>query len=112
MDTKIDREKHRPAMPASPGSRYVIRVRGHMDAHWSEWLERMTMTYEEEGVTRLDGALIDQSALHGVLKKLRDLCLPIVTVECLGAADTAALLSPEPPESTLEYHRRRSSRES
>jgi hypothetical protein len=99
MDTNTDREKHPPVEPSSPGSRYVIQVQGHMDLHWSEWLQGMTMTHAADGRTRLDGTLIDQAALHGVLSKLRDLCVPIVSVECVGAADTSVPCSPGSPES-------------
>jgi hypothetical protein len=88
------------AADSSHGSRYAIRVEGHLDAHWSEWLEGMTLTHEEGGVTRLEGALMDQGALHGLLNKLRDLRLTIVTLERLGAVDTAASSCKETPEST------------
>jgi hypothetical protein len=83
----------------SPGCRYAIRVEGHLDSHWSDWLEGMTITLEESGVTRLEGVLIDQAALHGLLNKLRDLRLTIVTLERLSADDPAAPSSPQPPES-------------
>ena len=67
-------------VPVSPSClRYTIRVQGHLDAHWSEWLDGMTITHEEDGITRLQGPVIDQAALHGLLEKLRDLRLPIVT---------------------------------
>ena len=93
-------ERAQGAAPGvSPGHRYVIRVEGLLDAHWSQWLDGVTITHEEGGVTRLEGALIDQGALHGLLNKLRDLRLTIVTVHRLGVMDTAAPSSPEPPES-------------
>ena len=70
-----------------------------MDAHWSQWLDGMTITHEEGGITRLEGLVIDQAALHGLLNKLRDLRLTILTVQRLGAAGSVAPLSAEPPES-------------
>ena len=73
---------------------------GLLDAHWSQWLDGMTITHEEGGITRLEGPVIDQAALHGLLNKLRDLRLVVVTVERLGAVDTAAPSSREPPEGT------------
>jgi hypothetical protein len=100
MGSEYDREGLQPAPASTPGSRYAIRVEGHLDAHWSEWLEGMTLTHEEGGLTRLEGPLVDQAALHGLLNKLWDLRLPIVMVERLGAEDTASQSSPEPPEST------------
>jgi hypothetical protein len=75
---------------SSPGSGYAIRVEGLLDAHWSQWLEGMTITREGGGVTRIEGPLMDQAALHGVLNKLRDLRLPIVTVQRLGALGSDA----------------------
>jgi hypothetical protein len=66
----------------------------------------MTLTLEAGGATRLEGPIIDQAALHGLLNKLRDLRLTIITVERLGEGDgsaatpEAAPSAPEPPEST------------
>jgi hypothetical protein len=82
-----------------PRYRYAIRVEGLLDAHGCEWLDGMTITHEKGGVTRLEGPVIDQAALHGLLNRLRDLRLPILTVERLGAVGSDAPLSEEPPES-------------
>jgi hypothetical protein len=80
------------ATPTSaPGCRYAIRVEGHLDAHWSEWLEGMTISHEEGGVTRLEGPVVDQAALHGLLNKLRDMRLVIITVERLSPGASEAL---------------------
>jgi hypothetical protein len=98
MSSEGNRKGQQPARGSSPGSRYAVRVEGLMDAQWSQWLEGMTLTHEEGGVTRLEGPVIDQAALHGLLNKLRDLRLVIITVERLGAVGTAAPSSPEPPE--------------
>ena len=59
---------------------YHIRVKGHLDACWSEWFQGMSLTAEEEGETVLAGPIVDQAALHGVLAKLRDLGLPLLSV--------------------------------
>jgi hypothetical protein len=85
---------------SSPGAVYAIRVEGLLDAHWSEWLGGMTLTHEPDDITRLEGPVIDQAALHGVLNKIRDLRLTIVTLERLGEGDQAAPSLQEPPEST------------
>jgi hypothetical protein len=100
-DSGGNRAPGQPAPASSPGCRYAIRIEGLLDVHWSEWLEGMTLTHEEGGVTRLEGPVIDQAALHGLLNKLRDLRLTIVTVERLKAVDTAAPSSGEPPESAV-----------
>jgi hypothetical protein len=98
MGSEGDREG--PKRTSSHLRLYAIRVEGHLDAHWSEWLERMTITHEAGGVTRLEGPLVDQAALYGLLNKLRDLRLPLVSVERLGSADTSAPPTPEAPESS------------
>jgi len=59
---------------------YEIRVRGHLDARWANLFDGLTITLEEDGNTLLTGPVIDQAALHGLLKKVRDLGLPLVSV--------------------------------
>jgi hypothetical protein len=58
---------------------YVICVQGHLDARWSEWLEGMAVRHEADGTSTLEGPLPDQSALHGVLTRMRDLGVPIIS---------------------------------
>ena len=57
-----------------------IRVRGQIDEHWSEWLDGLAITHTTEGETVLTGSAIDQSALYGLIARLRDLGLPLVSV--------------------------------
>jgi hypothetical protein len=59
---------------------YQIRVRGHLDSQWTDWFEGLTITLEADGDTLLTGPVIDQSALYGLLKKVRDLGIPLVSV--------------------------------
>lgn len=59
---------------------YIIRIKGHLAPRWSEWFENMTITQTESGETILDGRVADQSALHGLLAKIRDLNLTILAV--------------------------------
>ena len=59
---------------------YEIRLKGHLDDRWAEWFEGLTITLEDNGDTLLTGPLVDQAALHGLLKKVRDLGMPLVSV--------------------------------
>ena len=68
---------------------YEIRLKGHLDDRWAEWFEGLTITLEENGDTLLTGPVIDQAALHGLLKKVRDLGLPLVSVSSNMALDYA-----------------------
>jgi hypothetical protein len=62
-----------------PG-RYEIRIKGHLNNRWAAWFEGLTITREDNGETRLRGPVVDQAALHGLLRKVRDLGLPLVAV--------------------------------
>jgi hypothetical protein len=66
--------------PAASPARYEIRVRGVLDSHWSAWFEGLEFRSEPGGVTVLAGPVIDQAALHGLLAKVRDLGLPLLSV--------------------------------
>ncbi len=68
------------ATPTSYAKVYEIRLKGHLDARWAEWFEGLTITLEENGCTLLSGPLADQAALHGILKKVRDLGLTLLSV--------------------------------
>ena len=70
---------------------YEIRIKGHLDDRWAEWFEGLTITLEEDGDTLLTGPVVDQAALHGVLKKVRDLGLPLVSVSPLEHGPSTTL---------------------
>ena len=59
---------------------YEIRLKGHIAERWAYWFEDLTITLEDNGDTLLTGAVVDQAALHGLLKKVRDLGMPLLAV--------------------------------
>ena len=59
---------------------YQIRLEGHLGRQWTEWFDGLTITLEENGDTILTGPVIDQAALHGLLRKVRDLGIPLLSV--------------------------------
>ena len=69
---------------------YQIRIKGHLSSQWTGWFEGLTITLEVDGDTLLTGPVIDQSALHGLLKKVRDLGLPLVSVCPVESGQTDA----------------------
>jgi hypothetical protein len=63
----------------SPG-RYEIRLRGHLDSRWAAWFDGLSLSNENDGTTIICGPVADQAALHGLLQKVHDLGLPLVSV--------------------------------
>jgi hypothetical protein len=59
---------------------YQIRIKGHLGHQWTDWFEGLTITLEENGETLLTGPVVDDAALHGLLKKVRDLGMPLLSV--------------------------------
>ena len=67
------RDHHEPEL-------YEIRIKGHLDDRWADWFEGLTITLADNGDTLLTGPVVDQAALHGLLRKVRDLGLPLLSV--------------------------------
>jgi hypothetical protein len=63
----------------NPG-RYEIRLKGHLDSRWAAWFDGLSLTNESDGTTTIRGPVADQAALHGLLQKVRDIGLPLVSV--------------------------------
>jgi hypothetical protein len=80
---------------------YKIRVKGHLDQSWLQWLGDMVIRHQPDGTTVLTGRLKDQSALYGLLRKIHDMSLQLLSLDRLNAAsDEAAPESDEPPPQT------------
>ena len=62
-------------------TRYIIKVKNHLDSSWERWFEGMTITHIDDGVTMLSGDVVDQSALYGLLEKLHNLNLSLILVQ-------------------------------
>lgn len=63
---------------------YQIRIKGQLGRHWTDWFEGLTLTLVDNGDTLLTGSVVDQAALHGVLRKVRDLGMPLLSVNAVG----------------------------
>ncbi|MBX3084671.1 MAG: hypothetical protein KF716_23755 [Anaerolineae bacterium] len=67
---------------------YVIRVKGHLDQSWADWFDGLTILHQDSGDSLLIGPLPDQGALHGVLNRLRDLSIPLISVNTVDVAES------------------------
>jgi hypothetical protein len=63
-----------------PPGQYEIRLQGRLDTRWAAWFDGMNLSPERDGVTLIHGPVIDQAALHGLLQKVRDIGLPLISV--------------------------------
>jgi hypothetical protein len=82
---------------------YEIRVKGRLASRWAEWFDGMTLTPGEDGTSVISGVVADQSALHGLLRKLSDLGVPLLSVTPTRPDDAEA-----PASTTTTHHTRRS----
>jgi hypothetical protein len=78
-------ETHASASDGHEAARYEIRLKGHVDTRWTAWFDGLSLTLNSDGTTVMHGPVVDQAALHGVLQKVRDVGLPLVSVIRIGA---------------------------
>ena len=71
---------------------YQIRLKGHLNDEWADWFEDLTISLEDSGETLLTGPVVDQAALHGVLKKVRDLGLQLLSVNQIESGQTDTIV--------------------
>jgi hypothetical protein len=88
MSNEIQREAGERVQPLV----YQIRIQGHLGREWTDWFEGLTIRRTDNGDTLLSGPVVDQAALHGLLRKVRDLGMPLLLVSCVepGQAEAKA----------------------
>jgi hypothetical protein len=79
---------------------YEIRLEGHLDDRWAAWFDGLSLRHESDGTTVLHGAVVDQAALYGLLQKVRDLGLPLVSVRHLDPGRPDQPDQPDQPTRT------------
>jgi hypothetical protein len=83
-------DKLNPNTGLSQPTVYQIRIKGHLGRRWTDWFEGLTITLEEDGDTLLTGPVVDQAALFGTLRKVRDLGMPLLSVTCVNPGQAHA----------------------
>jgi hypothetical protein len=87
-------ETHGPSAGHHQAERYEIRIKGHLDARWTDWFDGLTLSHEAGGTTLIQGQVADQAALHGLLQKVRDLGLPLISATQFAPARPDAPVDP------------------
>lgn len=87
-----------PAAVHGPTLQYEIRVKGHLAPRWSAWFHGLSLTTEADGTTAIRGPVVDQAALHGLLQKLRDVGIPLVSLTELPSEAPTAPPAPQNQE--------------
>lgn len=87
-------QHHDTATPPNQAPLYQIRLKGRLGREWADWFGGMAVDLTEDGHTLLTGPVADQAALHGLLKKVRDLGLPLLAVQCIEPKDKGANRTP------------------
>jgi hypothetical protein len=99
-------ERHRAKIDPSQPMVYQIRLQGHLGRHWTEWFGDVTITLEDNGETLLTCSVVDQAALYGLLRKVRDLGLPLISVTRVKSGQAGG--SDVKPQTETSYSERRS----
>ena len=73
-------ERHAPTHHHDEARRYEVRLQGHLDARWADWFDGLRLSLRTDGTTIIHGPIADQAALHGLLQKVRDTGLQLVSV--------------------------------
>ena len=84
--------------------RYEIRLKGHLDSRWAEWFDGLSLTNSSDGTTVIHGFVLDQAALHGLLRKVRDIGLQLISVTRVEP-DQPATATAMPTDSPIQQRR-------
>ncbi len=87
--------KRNPTTDPEQSPLYQIRIKGHLGQEWEEWFGGLTITLEENGDTLLTGSVVDQAALHGLLRQVRDLGMPLLLVTRVEPHQASAAGAPD-----------------
>jgi hypothetical protein len=88
-----------PHSPCAEGCWYQIRIKGHLGQRWTSWFDGLTLTRDADGATTVQGHVADQAALHGLLNRVRDMGLPLISVTSSGTEPSEdAQDAPNPQE--------------
>jgi hypothetical protein len=82
--------EHTPQAHPWPPATYQIRIKGHLGPQWANWFGDLAITLEDTGETLLIGPVADQAALYGLLSKVRDLGMPLLSVRCVDTSQAEA----------------------
>jgi hypothetical protein len=80
---RVMSNKRNPRTEPDQPAIYEIRIAGHLSRLWTDWFDGLAISLEDNGQTLLTGPVVDQAALHGLLKKVRDLGMPLLSVNCV-----------------------------
>jgi hypothetical protein len=96
--TTNDRTNDAPVGGHTGIPQYEIRVKGHLAPRWTAWFDGLSLIAEDDGTTVIRGPVVDQAALHGVLQRLRDVGIPLVSLRELPTDASTAPVAPRIPE--------------
>jgi len=88
-----------PSPKRQEAAKYQLRVAGHLDYHWAPWFGGLTLTHEDDGTTSLTGVVSDQAELHGLLTKIRDLSVTLISLAVVDPPEQSAPLARSGPGS-------------
>ena len=97
-DRSIETTSDASAADHSAIPQYEIRVKGHLGSRWAAWFDGLSLTNEDDGTTVIRGPVVDQAALHGLLQKLRDIGIPLVSLTQLPTRRTHRAPAPRHQE--------------